>query len=75
MKENHIPFLDISNQAIVSPDFGLNGKRLDATIRVNLHRSKTHRSKIEKEQEEEIIVVYGIRASNSKPIGNEWSGP
>ncbi|RZC79464.1 hypothetical protein C5167_003816 [Papaver somniferum] len=63
MRENQNPFLDISNQAIVSPDFGLNGKRLDTTIRVKLRRPKTHRSKIEKEQEEEIIVVYGIDIS------------
>ncbi|KAI3978831.1 hypothetical protein MKX01_016006 [Papaver californicum] len=63
MRENQNPFLDISNQAIVSPDFGLNGKRLDTTIRAKLHRPKTHRSKIEKEKEEEIIVVYGIDIS------------
>ncbi|KAI3969881.1 hypothetical protein MKX01_038349 [Papaver californicum] len=63
MRENQNPFLDISNQAIVSSDFGLNGKRLDTTIRVKLHRPKTHRSKIEKEEEEEIIVVYGIDIS------------
>ncbi|KAI3877071.1 hypothetical protein MKW92_025822, partial [Papaver armeniacum] len=60
MRENQNPFLGKSNEAIVSPEFGLNGRRLDTTIRVKLHRPKTHRSKIEKEQEEEIIVVCGI---------------
>ncbi|KAI3960554.1 hypothetical protein MKW92_042238 [Papaver armeniacum] len=47
MRENQNPFLDGS-------------RRLDTTIRVKLHRPRTRRSKIEKEQEEEIIVVYGI---------------
>ncbi|KAI3919662.1 hypothetical protein MKX01_026893 [Papaver californicum] len=60
MKENQNPFLDNFNQAIVSPEFGLRGRRLDTTIRVKLYRPKTHRSKTEKEQEEEIIVVCGI---------------
>ncbi|MCL7042420.1 hypothetical protein MKW94_001360 [Papaver nudicaule] len=39
---------------------GFNGRRFDTAIRVKLHRPKTRRSKIEKEQEEEILVVYGI---------------
>ncbi|KAI3968541.1 hypothetical protein MKX01_007851 [Papaver californicum] len=61
MKDNeNNPFLSNSNQVIVSSDIGLNGRRLDTTIRVKLHRPKTHRSKIEKEQEEEILVIYGI---------------
>nr|ACJ76786.1 tyrosinase polyphenol oxidase [Argemone mexicana] len=60
MRENENPFLDSSNQAIVLPELGLNGKRLDTTIRVKVHRPKTHRSKIEKEEEEEVLVVYGI---------------
>ncbi|KAI3925781.1 hypothetical protein MKX01_003340 [Papaver californicum] len=60
MKENRNPFLDNSNQGVVSPEIGLRGRKLDTTIRVKLYRPKTHRSNIEKEQEEEIIVVYGI---------------
>ncbi|KAI3978381.1 hypothetical protein MKX01_013179 [Papaver californicum] len=46
MKENRNPLLDNSNQAVVSPEVGLRGRKLDTTMR--------------KEQEEEIIVVYGI---------------
>ncbi|RZC94092.1 hypothetical protein C5167_016786 [Papaver somniferum] len=64
MRDSENPFFGDSNQAIVLPAIGLKGRRLDTTIRVKLHRPKTHRSKIEKEQEEEILVIYGINISN-----------
>ncbi|XP_058087102.1 aureusidin synthase-like isoform X4 [Magnolia sinica] len=43
-----------------SPDFGPEGRTLDTTIRTKVHRPKIHRSKKEKEEEEEVLVVYGI---------------
>ncbi|OVA18745.1 Tyrosinase [Macleaya cordata] len=58
MRENENQLLQDSNQAVVTPDLG--GRTLDTTIRVKVHRPKTNRSKTEKEEEEEVLVVYGI---------------
>ncbi|KAI3971792.1 hypothetical protein MKW92_027931, partial [Papaver armeniacum] len=63
MRDSENQFSANSNQATASPDIGLQGRIFNTTIRVKLHRPKTNRSKIEKEQEEEILVVYGINIS------------
>ncbi|KAF9621060.1 hypothetical protein IFM89_016084 [Coptis chinensis] len=44
----------------LSPNFGPEGVTLDTTIRARVPRPKTHRTKKEKAEEEEILVVYGI---------------
>ncbi|KAF6136325.1 hypothetical protein GIB67_042810 [Kingdonia uniflora] len=43
-----------------SSAFGANCRTLDSTIRVTVHRPKTGRTKKEKDEEEEVLVVFGI---------------
>ncbi|KAL5563015.1 hypothetical protein UlMin_032762 [Ulmus minor] len=48
------------NQHVQSADFGGNGRSLENPITVKVYRPKAIRTKEEKEEEEEILVVYGI---------------
>ncbi|KAF5198392.1 Polyphenol oxidase protein [Thalictrum thalictroides] len=49
-----------SPNQISSPDFGPEGHTLDTTLRVRVPRPKTHRTKKEKDDQEEVLVIYGI---------------
>ncbi|XP_026421339.1 aureusidin synthase-like [Papaver somniferum] len=49
---------------LTTSDFGSMGRILDTIIRVQVQRPRTHRTKIEIEYEEEILVVYGIDVKN-----------
>ncbi|KAI3845511.1 hypothetical protein MKW92_033147 [Papaver armeniacum] len=45
---------------LTTSDFGPTGRILDAILRVQVQRPRTHRTKKEIEDEEEVLVVYGI---------------